>query len=84
MPSAADRMKAPPPANTPRLDLFVKAITQLAQQHGVKDLVIVGIDPQTGESRLYAADATLVALAPLIREKLDAKVFIGETGWGDA
>ena len=80
---AIDRMKAPPPANTPRLDMFVKALMQLAQQHRISQLVIVGTDPQTGESKMYAADETLTALAPLIRDKLDAKVFVGETGWGD-
>lgn len=61
--------------------MFVKALMQLAQQHGVSQLVIVGSDPQTGESKLYASDETLVALAPLIREKLDAKAFVGETAW---
>ena len=78
-----DRTQPPPPANTPRLDAFVNALKQLAQHHGVQQLVIVGIDPQTGESKLYAADDTLLALAPLIREKLDAKAYVGETGWGD-
>ena len=78
-----DRTQPPPLPNTPRLNAFVIDVKRLAERHGVQHLVIVGIDPQTGESRLYAADDTLVALAPLIREKLDAKAFVGETGWGD-
>lgn len=67
------------PPNTPTLDRLVAAIKKYAIQLGVNQLVIVGRDPQTNETRVYG-DKDNEQLRALIAEKF-ALADVGDTSW---
>lgn len=78
---AIDRT-APVPPNTPTLNQLVQQISVLAQRLGVKDLVVVGIDPQTGHKSVFGAPETISAVRDVVAEKFGLSD-AGETAWGD-
>lgn len=66
---AIDRTVPPPPANTPRLDALVQEIMPIALKHGIPMLVIVGVDPTTGEAKLYGSQEAREATRSLVAAK---------------
>lgn len=71
-------------ANTPNLDAFVQQISQIAKQHGITTLIVIGRDPVTNEVKLFGGTAAKNAetdLRALVAEKFGLGE--GETAWND-
>jgi len=66
---AIDRTAPVPPANTPTLDALVQQIMPIAMKLGIPMLVIVGVDPQTNEMKLFGSQEARTALRTLVAEK---------------
>ena len=77
---AIDRTAPVPPATTPTLDAFVQQIMPIAVKLGIPMLVIVGVDPQTGEMKLYGSQEARTATRTLVAEKF-LLADVGEAAW---
>ncbi|HEV3059652.1 MAG TPA: hypothetical protein VGY48_15485 [Vicinamibacterales bacterium] len=70
--------------NTPVLATFLQQIAPLAKQLGITTLVIVGKDPQTGETALFGDTSSMVAVRDFTEAKFVEKLgVVAETSWND-
>lgn len=77
---AIDRTAPPPIVPTPVLDQLVVEIGKLAVKYRVPALIIVGVDPQTAQPKLYTDPKVKETLRPFIAEKFQLED-VGETSW---
>lgn len=69
---------------TPGLDAFINDLRVVAAKHGIRTLVIAGVDPRTRQAHVYGAPDALAMLKPAIVARLgiaEAGEDEAETAW---
>ncbi len=66
-----------------KLDAYIQQCSQLAQQMGIKEIVLVARDPQTGDTRLVASPGAKESLRGVVATQMDFSDAV-EIGWPGA
>jgi hypothetical protein len=68
---------------TPKLDTFIAQCSRIAQQQGIKEVIIAGRDPGTEETRLVASPGARDSLREAIAQEMQFEDG-GMVGWPEA